>query len=86
MVMQNLGNCISAGDRFICAPHTHFISTTQPTCPIALFQESKHIDKLCDFIYAYNVPTGFLKINNCWVGMSHSAQKAEEGAVTTLVL
>ena len=78
MVMNNLGNCISAGYHFICSPQSHFISTTQQTCPIALFQESEYINKLCEFIYAYNLPTEFVKITGRWVGTSHSAQKAEE--------
>ena len=78
MVMDDLSNCISAGNRFLCSPHSHFLSTTQETCPIALFRESQNIDELCDFVYAYNMPTEFVKVSNRWVGTSHSAQKAEE--------
>ena len=78
LTLNNLGNCISAGDRFICAPLSHFISTTQQTCPIALFQESESIDKLCNFEYSYEIPTEFVKISDGWVGTSHSAQKAEQ--------
>ena len=78
MVMDDLSNCISAGNRFLCSPRSHFISTTQETCPIALFQESENINELCDFVYAYNMPTEFVKVSNRWVGTSHSAQKAEE--------
>ena len=78
MVMDDLSNCISAGNRFLCSPHSHFLSTTQETCPIALFRESQNIDELCDFVYAYDMPTEFVKVSNRWVGTSHSAQKAEE--------
>ena len=79
VVMNDLANCISASDRFMCSPYSHFVSTTQQTtCPIALFQNSKEIDKVCDFMYAYDLPTEFVKISNRWVGTSHSPQKVEE--------
>ena len=78
MVMDDLSNCISTGNSFLCSPHSHFISTTQETNPIALFQESENINELCDFVYAYNMPTEFVKVSNQWVGTSHSAKKDEE--------
>ena len=78
IVTNDLANCISASDRFICTPCSHFVSTTQTTCPIALFQNSKEIDKVCDFMYAYDLPTEFVKNSNRWVGTSHSPQKVEE--------
>ena len=64
VVMNDLANCISASDRFICSPYLHFVSTTQTICPIALFQNSKEIYKVCDFMYAYDHPTEFVKISN----------------------
>ena len=78
VVMEDLANCISASDRVIFVLRLHCISTTQTTCPIALFQESRKIDKVCDFVYDYDLPTEFVKIGNRWVGTSHLPQKVEE--------
>ena len=78
MAMNDLANCLPAGDRYVCYPKSHFISTTQPSCPLALFQESESVESLCNFQYAFDIQTEFVRISDRWVGTSHSAQKAEE--------
>ena len=78
MAMRDLSNCLPTGDRYLCYPKSHFISTTQPSCPLALFQQNELVESQCTFQYAYDIPTEFVRIFDRWVGTSHSAQKAEE--------
>ena len=78
MAMRDLANCLPTGDRYLCYPKSHFISTTQPSCPLALFQQNELVESQCTFQYAYNTPTEFVRVFDRWVGTSHSAQKAEE--------
>ena len=78
MAMRDLSNCLPTGDRYLCYPKSHFISTTQPSCPLALFQQNELVESQCTFQYAYDIPTEFIRIFDRWVGTSHSAQKAEE--------
>ena len=78
MAMNDLANCLPAGDRYVCSPKSHFISTTQPSCPLALFQQDELVESQCTFQYAFDIPTEFVRVSDRWVGTSHSAQKAEE--------
>ena len=78
MAMRDLSNCLPTGNRYLCYPKSHFISTTQPSCPLALFQQNELVESQCTFQYAYDIPTEFIRIFDRWVGTSHSAQKAEE--------
>ena len=78
MAMNDLANCLPAGDRCVCSPKSHFISTTQPSCPLALFQQDDLVESQCTFQYAFDIPTEFVRVSDRWVGTSHSAQKAEE--------
>ena len=78
MDMHDLANCLLTGDRYVCYPKRHFISTTQPSCPLALFQQNELVESQCTFQYAFDIPTEFVRVTDRWVGTSHSAQKAEE--------
>ena len=78
MAMRDLSNCLPTGDRYLCYPKSHFINTTQPSCPLALFQRNELVESQCTFQYAYNTPTEFVRVFDRWVDTSHSAQKAEE--------
>ena len=60
MAMHDLANCLPTGDRCLCYPKSHFISTTQPSCPLALFQQNELVESQCTFQYAYNIPTEFV--------------------------
>ena len=78
VVFNNLDPCTFTRDRYICSLKSHYLSTTQNTCPLALYRGEANVDDVCDFTYSYNEVTDFTRIQDEWVGTTNQPQKVEE--------
>ena len=78
VVFNNLDHCTFTRDRYVCSPQSHYLSTTQNTCPLALYRGESDIDDVCDFMYTYNEVTDFISIQYEWIGTTNQPQKVEE--------
>lgn len=81
VVFDSLDHCAFTRDRYVCSPQSHYLSTSQNTCPLALYRGESDVDDVCDFTYTYNEITEFVKVQDEWIGTSNKPQKVEEVCV-----